>query len=355
MVANNMKTKKRIVVICPGRGTYNSTELGYLKKYHGHNLAFLKDYDRFRTGRGLIPLTELDNAEKFNPKTHLAGENAADLIHACCYLDFMAINRDKFEIVAITGNSMGWYLALHCAGAMVSSQAAMDLVNTMGCQMKDGIIGGQVIYPIVDENWLPDLDKEKFVKQTISEINELEVSGVKAFVSISINFGGYLVIGGNKEGLKTLVERLPKIDRFPFKLMGSGAFHTELFQEVSKRAKGQLAKSLLKAPEMPLIDGRGRIFQPWSSSIEDLHDYTLGHQVTQTYDFSMAVEVALKEFNPDHLVITGPGTTLGGAVGQVCIAQKWQGMENKESFTELQKENPFLLSMGMDEQRKLLL
>ena len=40
------------------------------------------------------------------------------MIYACAYADFLAIDRDRFDILGVTGNSMGWYIALACAGAL---------------------------------------------------------------------------------------------------------------------------------------------------------------------------------------------------------------------------------------------
>ena len=50
----------------------------------------------------------------------------------------------------------------------------------------------------------------------------------------------------------------------------------------------------------------GRTFSPWSTDLDALRDYTLGHQVTEPYDFTASVRVALREFAPDHLVLPGP-------------------------------------------------
>ena len=50
---------------------------------------------------------------------------------------------------------MGWYIALALGGAM-TQENAYHLIHTMGSMMTGGIIGGQIIYPIVDENWQVD-------------------------------------------------------------------------------------------------------------------------------------------------------------------------------------------------------
>ncbi|MCB2130077.1 MAG: ACP S-malonyltransferase, partial [Rhodobacteraceae bacterium] len=83
-----------------------------------------------------------------------------------------------------------------------------------------------------------------------------------------------------------------------------------------------------------------------------LWDYTLGHQVTETYDFTHAITIAAREFAPDLFIVTGPGTTLGGAVAQSMILSDWRGMGSKTDFQTWQKEGPVLISMGMEDQRK---
>ena len=107
-------------------------------------------------------------------------------------------------------------------------------------------------------------------------------------------------------------------------------------------------------PALPLIDGEGHIWQPLSTDPHALREYTLGAQVDTAYDFSKAIEVAIKEFAPDKIIVTGPGTTLGGAIGQTLVAHNWQGMGNKQQFIQRQKENPYLLAMGIEEQRELV-
>jgi hypothetical protein len=100
-----------------------------------------------------------------------------------------------------------------------------------------------------------------------------------------------------------------------------------------------------------MIDGRGQIWWPHASDLNALWDYTFGHQVTQTYDFTRAVTVAAREFAPDLFIIVGPGTTLGGAVAQSLISANWQGLGSKTDFQTRQKADPILISMGREDQR----
>ncbi|MFQ3250356.1 MAG: [acyl-carrier-protein] S-malonyltransferase [Glaciecola sp.] len=342
------KLKKRAVVICPGRGTYNKEELGYLQRLHADKVDIVNDIDAYRKGQKQTSIQELDSAQQYNMRTHTAGENASALIYACAISDFQSINQDEYEVVAVTGNSMGWYIALAAAGAL-NPLAAIELINTMGSMMTSGLIGGQMIYPIIDDNWVLDQQAIDICSQALEDVNNSE----DCEVYVSIKLGGYIVFGGNKSGLKALEASLPKVqDRYPMNLFNHAAFHTPLLDEISQKAKSTLPQTLFNAPNVPLVDGLGKIWQPYSCEPKALYEYTLGAQVVDTYDFTKAIEVAIKEFAPDKLIILGPGATLGGAVAQSLIQQNWLGMESKKDFISLQKTDPFILAMGLEEQRK---
>ena len=340
--------KKRIVVIAPGRGSYTKETLGYLQ-----NRLEVRDdlqiMDLLKKELGEPTISELDQAATFRTSVHTKGENASPLIYACALADFLSIDQEQYEIVAVTGNSMGWYLALAFGGAL-TTEKAFQLINTMGSMMKGGLVGGQIIYPIVNKDWQLDEQAQEEVLQLIDEVHSLE--NHEAYVSIRL--GGYLVIGGNNQGLSILSKKLKPIDHYPFQLINHGAFHTPMCQEISLKAFQQLPSSLFNKPNIPLIDGRGHIWQPYSTQIKDLYEYTLSHQVVKPYDFSKAISVSLKEFAPDHIVLLGPGNSLGGAIGQIMIKHGWKGVQNKNDFTQLQNNHPFLISMGMQLQKKLM-
>ena len=344
------KQKKRALVICPGRGTYNKEDLGYLQRLHPDKIDIVNNIDAYRKAKKQVSIHDLDTAAQYSMRTHTAGENASALIYACAISDFQSINSEEYDVVAVTGNSMGWYIALAAAGAL-NPQAAIELINTMGSMMTSGLIGGQMIYPITDENWVLDPQAILVTEQALAKVNKIE----DCDVHVSIKLGGYVVFGGNKKGLKELEQILPKVqDRYPMNLFNHAAFHTPLLNDISAKAKSILQPSLFNAPKVPLIDGLGQIWQPYSCDAQQLYHYTLGTQVVDTYDFTKAIEVAVKEFAPDKLIVLGPGATLGGAVAQSLIQQKWLGMEHKKDFISLQKTNPFILAMGLAEQRKLV-
>src|SRR5579859_7295242 len=109
---------KTAVVICPGRGVYNKAELGYLTRHHAGRREMFAAFDRQRGEMGQETLAALDGAPSFSMATHTRGDNASALIYAGSLADFLAIDRNKIDIVAVTGNSMGWYSALACGGAL---------------------------------------------------------------------------------------------------------------------------------------------------------------------------------------------------------------------------------------------
>lgn len=340
--------KKTAAVICPGRGTYTKTELGYLKK-HGPQIApLVKRIDSRLQALGKPTVSELDGAEKFSLKTHTPGEFASTLIYTCSAADFAVIDPKKFDIVAVTGNSMGWYSALSLAGALREG-ADFDLIDTMGSMMPNGkVIGGQLIYPVVDEHWRFSSENYQVLQNALKEVNM--TTGCEAYPSI--HFGGYAIIGGNEKALQMLMKSLPVKDegKYPFILVNHAAFHTPMLHGISQRAFSELGQDLFQDPALPLIDGRGGVWQPKASDLAALRDYTLGHQVVETYDFSRAITVTMKEFAPDVLIILGPGATSGGAVAQILIDGGWYGLTDKASFTERQKTDPVVFSMGRPEQ-----
>ena len=334
--------KQRVVVVCPGRGSYSRDSSGYFNNHDNRISSHLSLIDNKRIKHNQLGVIELDSMS-FKSKIHMTGENASSLIYACSLNEFLSINLKEYEIVAITGNSMGWYSALALAGA-ITYENGYDLVNTMGSMMKDKIIGGQLIYPITNNNWIID---KRIQQKVLSEIS-------KESAHISIILGGYIVIGGSNDSLKRLKKKLPPIENYPFQIPYHAAFHTPLMQTVSEQGFNKTPKSFFSKPTIPLIDGRGFVWSPYSTNIHELYKYTLGTQVTKTFNFTKSISIALKEFSPDKLILLGPGNSLGGATAQIIIKNNWNFIESKKSFLLNQEKDPFLISMGILEQRDIV-
>ena len=337
------------VVICPGRGTYNKPELGYLHRHHAHRMEMFRRFDDIRAQAGQAPVTELDGASRFAVSTYSRGDVASPLIYAASLADVQALAED-IEVVAVTGNSMGWYIALAAAGAL-SPEDGFRVVNTMGTLMQEQLIGGQLVYPFVGADWVNDPARKAELLADVARINATQ----SCDLALSIDLGGMLVLAGNEAGLKAFETSQPTVqDRFPMRLANHAAFHTSLQAPVAAAGRARLPVSLFNQPDRPMIDGRGNIWWPGACDREELWDYTLGHQVTETYDFTHAIQTAAREFAPDLFIVTGPGATLGGAVAQSLSLANWRGMSDKAQFQALQAEQPFLISMGRDDQRALV-
>ena len=337
---------KTAVVICPGRGTYNAAELGYLAR-HFPDAGLLGRFDAQRTAAGQETLTALDGAERFSLALHSRGDNASGLIFAASLGDFLALDGEKVRVVAVTGNSMGWYTALACAGA-TTAEDGFRIANTMGTLMQQALIGGQVVYPWMGDDWLPDPARKAELLALAADID----ARPDHTLALSIDLGGLLVLAGNEAGLKAFEAAVPPVQaRFPMRLGNHAAFHTALQAPVAQQGRAALPEPLFSQPKLPLIDGRGQVWWPGADSPAALRDYTLGQQVTETYDFTAAIRSATREFAPDLFVVAGPGNTLGGAVAQVLILANWRGMGGKADFQARQAERPVLVSMGLPDQR----
>jgi acyl transferase domain-containing protein len=336
------------VVICPGRGTYNKPELGYLHRHHAQRMDLFRSFDAIRTESGQEAVTALDDASRFTVSKYSRGDVASPLIYAASLADAQAVAED-IDVVAVTGNSMGWYIALAAGGAL-SPQDGFRVVNTMGTLMQDQLIGGQLVYPFVGESWENEAARKA---ELLADVARIDASD-GCDLALSIDLGGMLVLAGNEAGLKAFEAAHPTIqDRFPMRLPNHAAFHTALQAPVAAEGRARLSAEMFGQPECPLIDGRGKIWWPGATDTQALWDYTLGHQVTEAYDFTRAMQTAAREFAPDLFIVTGPGATLGGAVAQSLVLTNWRSMSDKAAFQAQQDTQSFLIAMGRDDQRAL--
>ncbi|AJA11153.1 putative acyl-carrier protein [Sphingopyxis fribergensis] len=343
-----MSARKTALVVAPGRGTYGKGELGSIARLHGARFGdLITNFDAQRRERGQPTVSELDGADRFSVATHMRGDVAAPLIYTATALDFLSIDRDKFDIVAVAGNSMGWYSALALGGA-VSFEDGFRISNAMGLNSQTHGPGGQILLQIVDEDWRPVPGLRESLLALVADI----ASRSGHALALSIDLAGMLVLAGNEAGLAALLaEAPPTPGRDPLRLAGHGPFHTPLMFGSSDKAMAELPHSLFHRPALPLIDGRGHIWRRHASDPAAIWDYTFGHQILAPYDFALSVQVAVKEYAPEVIILPGPGDTLGGAIAQSLIGIGWHGISGKGDFAARQAADPILLSMGRAEQR----
>lgn len=304
-------TRKRALVVCPGRGSYNAAELGYLARHHRTKTSILTAANAVRDPLGQTPLADLDEAAAFSRRKHASGENASALIHACAWGDWQDIDRSRYEIVGVTGNSMGWYTALATAGVL-AVQDAFKLVNTMGTFMAERATGGQLIYPVVDQEWRESSDQLASVQTALATIPDLY---------LSISLGGLVVLAGSDAAISAAKGTMPSIaGRFPLLLDFHAAYHTPLMAPIAREGSARLPADMFSGPDVPLVDGRGHVWYPFASDPAELHAYTLGHQVTETYHFDRAILTASRELAPDVLILLGPGDSLRATIRQSMMS-----------------------------------
>ena len=342
----------RALIVCPGRGSYDRAGLGQLRDRSPPAQAIGDACDAHRVTHDRKPVSELDGAEAYRSSLHVAGENASLLTFACGLADLAEL-ADRYTIVGVTGNSMGFYTALAASGAL-SLTDAVALVDTMGAYQTRNVIGGQVLYPMTDANWRTDPTKRARVDAVLETVRALGHTA-----EWSIELGGYAVLGADKLGVKALMEHLPSDVRgartFPIQLPMHSAFHTSLMAATSERAFTDLAGLGFGAPTLPLVDGRGHVFRPEWADPTALRDYTLGHQVVRPFDFTTAVHTALQHCAPDVVIALGPGNALGGPLARILVETGWRGVASRADFDAAQaSEEPMLLSFGVRKQRERL-
>jgi [acyl-carrier-protein] S-malonyltransferase len=325
-------SKPSAVLFCPGRGSYTKDELGFLARtiQPGPVADALALANQERRQKGRPTLTEIDSAERFRPSLHLDGENAAELI----YFGTMAHTeqlRERYEIVAVAGNSLGWYTALPAAGAL-DPTSGWRLVATMAALQKK-IPGGQVLTTTVGEDWRTNMALRVAVAATMQALRD---RGDEFYCDFSIRLGGHEVLAGTEAAVTELLTRLPKVAvgerEFPFRLAGHGPFHTALCQPTAQQAARDLADLPIRAPRVHLIDGFGNVHSPWSADPRELLRYTTGAQVVETFDFSACVRTAMREFQPDVLLCAGPGNSLRAPVGHCVLREGWRGLTDKQAL-----------------------
>ena len=121
MTEKGTAAKKTALVVCPGRGTYTGQELGYLAAHHADKTALIDALDADRARRGLTAVRDLDARRTYRTADHSRGDNATALIFACAYADFLSIDRDAYDVVAVTGNYLGGISVAACLDGAVDT------------------------------------------------------------------------------------------------------------------------------------------------------------------------------------------------------------------------------------------
>ncbi len=111
-----------------------ASELGSIGRLGdgGEWRALIDAADARCAAAGLSTITQLDAAAKFNRKAHLEAAHASVLTYTIASADYARRRDDAtWTPVGVCGNSLGWYTAVHVAGAL-PFEAALDIVLSTG-------------------------------------------------------------------------------------------------------------------------------------------------------------------------------------------------------------------------------
>jgi acyl transferase domain-containing protein len=345
-------TRRRALLVAPGRGSYERTSLGGLAGRSDAAAAWVARADAWRRATGRPTVSELD-ASPWSLRHHVAGEHASLLTAAASWADAADLDTERYEVVGVTGNSMGWYTALGLAGALPPDDA-VRLVDTMGVWQEGNVVGGQILYPVSGEDWHADPRAEEVVEAALIAAREAGHAACH-----SIRLVGHAVLGADAGGLRALMASLPPVERgprtFPIQLPLHSAFHTPLMAPTSERARRELGGLAWTAPSVPLVDGTGRCHWPRWASTTALADWTLGAQITECFDLGRALRSALRHTAPDVVVALGPGNALGGPIARAIVGEGWRGIRSRVAFeAAVRSEDPPVLAFGIKPQRARL-
>ena len=194
-------SRKLAVLLCPGRGAYARDELGFLGRtlVPGPVHDALMAADGQRRAAGKPALLELDAADKFRPGLHLDGENAAALIYFSTLAHVERL-RERYEIAAVAGNSLGWYTALAASGAATADDG-WRLVRTMAA-LQLQVEGGQVLTTTVGDDWQSDA---ALAHAVATVVDQLQDRSDELYCDYSIRLGGHEVLAGTEAAVAELL------------------------------------------------------------------------------------------------------------------------------------------------------
>jgi malonyl CoA-acyl carrier protein transacylase len=306
--------------------------------------------DQLRREAGLPPLSDLDRAPGFDPAIHLRSANASPLTFLCGLLDAERIAGDH-EVVVVVASSTGWYTALAASGALEFDDA-FRLVQTMALLAEEPIVGedagGQLIYPLTDEEWRTDPIHAAALESALAEHGA--GNGQAVAVHRALELGAFSVLSGSDAGLDRIAAALAPVQvgtrRFPLRPAMQEAWHTPLRAAAATSAAAALGGLTWSAPNVTLIDGRGARFTPYSTDPAELAHHTIVEQPVTTYDYARSMRAALRDYAPDVILLPGPGASLGEVTAQLIVSEAYRGIRSRADLEAAQASaTPILLSM----------
>lgn len=245
------------------------------------------------------------------------------------------------DVVAVLGESGGWYAALAVAGVLSRGEVERLVGELAVVQSELGTRAEQLVFPLSDASWQPD--------PALGDALASALRDADGEVHQTADLGAYAVISGPEDGIRALAAALPEVaigDRhYPLVLPPRPALHTPGAERLAGALRLRLHDLDWRRPTVTLIDGLGVRHTPWSADPVVLRDYTFGPQLLATYRFATAFRVALREQAPDIVIVPGNGGRLAAVCGQLVVAEGYRGIRSRRAFVATQQRSPIVLSM----------
>jgi [acyl-carrier-protein] S-malonyltransferase len=110
----------RALVVCPGRGSYSSNELGTLSRLPNRDAwqATIQQADDRCRAAGISTISELDGLNEFDRTLHSEASHASALAFSFSVADYAArVAEHQWRPIGFVANSLGWHTATHLSGA----------------------------------------------------------------------------------------------------------------------------------------------------------------------------------------------------------------------------------------------
>lgn len=224
--------------------------------------------------------------------------------------------KEKFNISAVLGHSVGEYAAL-CAAEVFSFEKALLAVHERGIAMQQASPAG--------EGTMIALLK---LDNPIIEKGCLEVSTKESIVSIAnYNSPGQTVVSGHQLACTKLVEWLKENSSLSFRsipLKVSAPFHCPLMQKAQEHMSTYFSKISFQPNRLPYIANIDAHFYPENTSPEKIQE-NLIQQITGSVQWTQSIQ-SLPEL--DLILELGPGKTLKGLNQRIRPEQKFLSLDH---------------------------
>lgn len=300
----------KIAFVFPGQG---SQSVGMLKGYAG-----LAEVDSVRAeaaavlGAEFVQLLDEGPAEALNQTVNT--QPAMVTAGYLAYRAWLAAGGAKPALVA--GHSLGEYTALVAAGAL-AFRDALPLVRFRAQAMQEAVPLGQGAMAAI-----LGLDDEQ-VRAACGDAQGI----VQA---VNFNAPGQVVIAGEREAVARAIEACKaRGAKRAMPLPVSAPFHSSLMKPAGDRLQGELQKTPLQAPVIPVVNNV-------DVKVETAPDEIRGALVRQAYSPVRWVETIQRMVaeGVTHVVECGPGKVLSALTKRIAPSVQSLALADRASLEQ---------------------